>query len=790
MFCIHCGKQLSENTRFCPYCGSAVEGSRSPSAGVPPQAQQKPAKKSGGRAVVLIAGIAAVAAVLAVVFVFVFGKADSRGEKKREPFDSEKTVEAEESSKEEGSASAEKPQSAASAPVKTLVRPKLLSFSQAGEFTASCAPYQVASDFSNVTNRDLFYMDDEELALLQKNLFVVTGSYGSEFFELYESNRYNMIANFVTVDSMMHTYHLYFSLLLNKTEKNYLSDHLYELNSMMLDSSILQYEKLAGTEWENAAKRNVAYFAIAASLQDDSVQIPDYAQELVSQELERIYAAEGIVISSVSEDYMDYSQYKPRGYYEGDEVLERYFRAMMWCGQVNFAQKNEDMNRSALLMTLAMQDVLELWQQIYAVTAFFAGSSDDLGFCEYAPAIEYAYGAMPLLAELPGNGAFSDYVDAISTLDPPAINSVPVRDTVEDVQQTVKGFRFMGQRFTFDAAIMQKLVYKNVEENAENMNRMLPDVLDVPAAFGSDAALEILTEKGATEYSGYPENMEKLRQWIQDSPDELWSASLYSGWLYTLRPILEEKGEGYPSFMTGKEWAKKNLETFSGSFTELKHDTVLYAKQMMAEMGGGPIEQRDDRGYVEPEVEVYRRFAELAEKTAAGLNTMGMIDSGDMENLSRLAELARQLMTISEKELRDELLSDEEFELIRCYGGTLEHFWEEAVKDKNESAWLDSQEIPASLVTDIATDPNGRVLEVANGRPSEIYVVVNVDGTLRIASGVVYNFYQFTVPIAQRMTDTEWRREIGEWQQPDGSYKWDSTIEKPDWTDSYRYERK
>jgi len=36
-----------------------------------------------------------------------------------------------------------------------------------------------------------------------------------------------------------------------------------------------------------------------------------------------------------------------------------------------------------------------------------------------------------------------------------------------------------------------------------------------------------------------------------------------------------------------------------GSWTELKHDTILYAKQVMAEMGGGGP-QTPPHGYVEP----------------------------------------------------------------------------------------------------------------------------------------------------------------------------------------------
>ena len=89
---------------------------------------------------------------------------------------------------------------------------------------------------------------------------------------------------------------------------------------------------------------------------------------------------------------------------------------------------------------------------------------------------------------------------------------------------------------------------------------------------------------------------------------------------------------------------------------------------------------------------------------------------------------------------------------IRECRRTLEHFWIEAVKDRTDAEYLDAREIPASLVTDLATDPNGMVLQAANGRPAQIYVIVPVDGTLRIASGVVYNFYQFRQPLSARLT--------------------------------------
>ena len=687
--------------------------------------------------------------------------------------------------------------------VEPRARLSLLDFSSllGNSVTPSIPDYQVASDLSNVVNLDQFYLSDAQKAKLAENQFVVTSSYGNEFFEAYEDNRYYQIPNFVTVDSMMHTYHLYFSLVLNRTEKTYLSDELKALSLTMLEASQAQYDALQGTEWEEAAVRNVAYFTIGAKLLDDSTPVADYAADLVNNELGRIAEASQVDISPVGQDYMDYSQYIPRGYYAGDPVLESYFKAMMWYGQVNFSQKtdyaeeSDTLSRSALLMNLAMDPNSAAWERIYAVTSFFAGTSDDLGYYEYAPAIEAAYGKMPDAADLPGSDeSFNRFQDIIAEMDPPAINSVPVFDaniqpgTSDEILASKKGFRFMGQRFTLDAAIMQRLVYRAVDELPDGTRRMLPDTLDVPAALGSNKALELLDAMGATSYPNYTKNMEELRTYVQEAPESTWSSSLYSSWLYTLMPVLEPKVEGYPSYMLSDEWQKKALETFAGSYTELKHDTVLYSKQMVAEMGGGPEEVVDDRGYVDPEVEVYERFTLLAQQTAEGLDKLGFLSDADRENLSRLAELSQMLVTISEKELRNEVLSDEEYELIRGFGGTLEHFWMEAVKDKADAEYFDAKEIPSSLVTDIATDPNGTVLQVATGRPAEILVVVPVDGTLRLASGAVYDFYQFKHPSSDRLTDQAWRQMIGQWAGADGTFNWDAKVEKPQWTTSYWYQ--
>lgn len=669
-------------------------------------------------------------------------------------------------------------------------RPRLISTTADSSENISPAAdsYILEKDLSNVDNLWQFYLDDKMTELLAKNGFVVREEAGREFFDLYERNRYNMIPNFVTVDSLMHTYHVYFAYLLKNIEKEYLAGQVRQLGIKMLEDSKEQYVQLKGSEWESAVVRNVAFFTVGAKLLDDTVQIEDYVSDIVESELSRIETAQGIMISGITDDEEDYSQYKPRGYYEGDSDLEAYFKAMMWYGRMHFKQETEDLDRSALLITKALDsdsEAYELWQSVYSVTSFFAGASDDNGVCEYAPLIRAAYGENAKVTDLIGNGdAFLDYRTNTAALPVPQTNSIPIEDGEENV---IPGFRFMGQRFSIDAMVMQKLIYSNVQSNSAGEKRMLPDVLDVPAALGSDVALNLLKENGVEDYPGYMENMEKLRTGINEADDSLWNASLYASWIHTLRPLLEKKGEGYPIFMQNEEWAKKNLECFAGSYTELKHDTVLYSKQVMAEMGGGMEEEPDDRGYVEPEPVVYERFASLAEQTAQGLKKYQMLSDADEDNLVKLEELALRLQTISNKELQNETLTDEEYDLIRTYGGNIEHFWYDAMRANADSDTIFSEEYPAALVVDIATDPNGSVLEAATGDPSQIIVAVQVDGKIKLASGSVYTFYQFEQPLNDRLTDTQWRVMMGIEANDDMEYQKTTDIKQPAWTDSYRY---
>ncbi|HYP20262.1 MAG TPA: DUF3160 domain-containing protein, partial [Chloroflexia bacterium] len=413
------------------------------------------------------------------------------------------------------------------------------------------------------------------------------------------------------------------------------------------------------------------------------------------------------------------------------------------------------------------------WARIYEPTAFFVGGADDLTFRDYAPLVERTIGANASLEDLVSTANVEKFQEAAKSLAGPRVNSMFVYVT-EDKETATKGLRMMGQRFTLDAYVFGQLIWRNV--GSQENPRTLPKALDVPAAFGSEEAYEILEDMGETKYEKFDRQLSRVRGEIASLDTSQWTENLYWSWLYTFRPLLEPKSpdRGYPSFMTNDAWTRKNLNTVLGSYTELKHDTILYAKQVMAEAGGGPPEIV--KGYVEPEPEFYARIAALSAMTRDGQLSRGLLEKtedrsaiSDFNTLNQIESLALDLKRISEKELENKELTQEEYELIRFYGARIEHLTMAAADQEEGQGGPSLQDQDAAVVADIATGgPQlDQALEEATGRIMEIYVVVPIAGNLVLARGGIYSQYEFVQPSSNRLTNEQWRQRLDNGQVPE-----------------------
>jgi len=655
--------------------------------------------------------------------------------------------------------------------------------------------YTLPLDLSQVKGLDLVELSDAQKAVLAQNGFVVNepvaGQY-QEFYQVYEAQRYALDQPiFVTTDAVFHVYHLIFDKMLRDLERDVFFPKLEALTLGMQRSSQEQYDQLIGTLLEEPARRNLAFFSVAAQLLEIGAEVPPVVSELVSAEVSLINGQAGPQVSPIWDRpdlptdkklIEDYSQYIPRGHYTRSEALKRYFKAMMWYGRLTFRLRDAFETQRALLLTQAMRTattsegvpVVHLWRDIYEPTVFIVGKVDDLSYFEYGALSDTVFGVGAGPTAFADEDLLREFIEAGKSLPPPQVNSMWVW-IWEDKQEATQGFRFMGQRFTLDAYVFGQLIWRNV--GTQTNPRGLPKGLDFFAALGSDEALNLLDEMGETQYEKFSDQMTKVRTEIGALEMDSWTQNLYWSWLYAFEPLIQPKDSRYPAFMQTQAWTRKDLHTALASWTELKHDTLLYAKQVMAEMGGGAPEE-PPHGYVEPNPEAFARLQSLAQMTYDGLNTRNLLGIGSTSgNLENLIDLLGFLKGIAEKELAGDPLTVDDYFRIQYFGGELEALTLAASDCESGDPLLcrDLHDQKAALVADVATgiDAGGRllVLEEGVGQPTEIYVVLP-DQPWRVGVGAVLTYYEFTVPPEGRMTDEEWQALVEQGSNPSA----------PDWT--------
>lgn len=686
-------------------------------------------------------------------------------------------------------------------------------------------------------------LSSDALKLLEKNGFVVIEDPFNPKEEYitrpYKALKEREIPIFITSDSLLHLYHIQFDETLRQIEERQFYEKLWQITKDLLDDSIEKYKGATG-DLKEAARRNVAYFAVALSLlepREDQLakdsseredpglasayfkeeelkkytfKIPGFVKEEVKMELGLIEEHEGFSNSPIFLYKEDYSQYVPRGHYTRSEKLKNYFRALMWYGKLAMLLKGSDQLRpgessselpssqglissyDAKIQTIEAclivsefaqnEKLKENWDRIYTVTSFYVGLADDLGPYEYLDALNYVFHGKfdpnNLTEENIGKlkAKLAEYM-------PPKIYGGTGKITLfppftpqeaNELLEKTKGFRLMGQRFIPDSYLFSHLVSPFVgmysgencgdtftcEQTLGGPARCFPRGLDAVALLGSHRAKKILRELGDTEYEGrdekgnritYETQFNKLRQEFDDFTEADWQRNLYWSWLYALKSLLKEFEGGYPTFMKTGAWQDKQLTTSLASWTELRHDTILYAKQSYTPvLASLPPPEKPVVGYVEPVPEFYNRLLALTKMTSRGLSRMEVLDRAAKNRLSSLEGILERLLTLSKKELSNEELTKGDYEFIRNFGEELDAVIEE----------VDEKAKKTTIIADVHTDSNTRnVLEEAVGYVKIVVVAYKVpDGTVLIGAGPVMSYYEFKQPMKDRLTDEKWQQ--------------------------------
>lgn len=629
-------------------------------------------------------------------------------------------------------------------------------------------------------------------------------------------------AVFVTSDYLLHLYHVFIGKVFENIEEEKFHPTLKTLTKSLYSQAIGLGKSESDPELKASLERVAALMAVPYSLLEASVpkvdsfnreaneayaasdeaadsldksidalsllepSLPSELQEKVEKELELIYKAESMAASPLYDEYRskaglanpeDYTQYGPRSHYTKNSLLRSYFRAMMWFGRQGLVTKSPELTLDALVITWLMgqsnegSSHLDRWESIYLPTVFFVGRSDDLSVYDYFGVLEEVYGETVDIAGFADSQRLDQARGLIDTLQGPAImgdafiGGDVFAKTKEELQDETKAFRFMGQRFIPDSYMFSQLTQGDELPDPETGQKLpsTPTALMVMSLLGSERAgqeLDTWIRNNAAESDRViPKVMKELEVEFSGLDEADWTQNIYWTWVYTLKGLFEPAGAGYPVFMQQPVWEYKSLNTALGSWTELRHDTLLYAKQSYAEMGGGgepPEPPEVPKGYVEPNPVFFERFEGLATMTYEGLDSRELLNptyKARMEGFLETLDFLRQIVI---QQLDNQTISEEDFERLRNIGRETADLAYPLAGDL-----LTEGEARSAIIADVHTDvPKGQILYEATGLPRQIYVAVkDVNGT-RLTRGVVYSYYEFGAPLGQRLTDEAWQEKV------------------------------
>jgi len=627
---------------------------------------------------------------------------------------------------------------------------------------------------------------------------------------VYDYMTHEGVPNFITSDTLLHIYHVQFDEILKNVEEREFLPDITTASRALMDASSAHYATLAG-ELQEAARRNTAFFCVAVKLLDPTAAVPGFVAEQVQAELALIESHGGFAASPIFAYDEDYSQYVPRGHYTRSDGLRRYFKAMMWFGRIGFLLKGcqpacsycpcfitEDEARiqtlQASLVTIALdslqsggRSVGSIWDRIYAITAYFVGLADDLTPYDYVDAIRAVFGSAFEWTDLVDPQRLFDLNVQLASLPNPQIYGgtggcqiiPPVSPAqLDECLDRSKGLRFMGQRFVPDSYMMQNLVCPAVGRflgagepftmclTPAGPMRCFPRGLDVMALLGSAEARSILLQGGDTAYAGFSDAFRGLATFFTHLSEADWNRNLYWSWLYTLKSLLADPGPGYPAFMRSPAWRRKQLNAALASWAELRHDTILYAKQSTTP-GVTSAPPPPDLGYVEPVPETFHHLSALTRMTRLGLGGLGVLDTTETNRLLALEQILDRLTSIAIAQLEARPISAADSLFIKDFGNHLEMTLASVSTGAGEP----------TIVADVHTDANTfRVLEEGVGYFDIIVVAYPVpDGRLLLGAGPVFSYYEFKWPMSNRLTDEAWKLMLDAGQGPEPP-SWASTF--------------
>ena len=611
-------------------------------------------------------------------------------------------------------------------------------------------------------------------------------SMGALYYSIYTSD----LPVLITTDSILHAIHRSYDATLKELEQTLL---LWQINEVLGKTHVLtalahsKHPKLRPVlkdiDFTLTVARNLfagKWTPAIPSKLGNNTRVTKMLTKVKALKLETPGNGSGTLLFGARR-FIDFSQFRPRGHYTESHLLKRYFRGLMWLGRADLgfylepkpkqSDPYQQLRGAAVLVTLMQQaGVIPVLHSMDQVIQFMVGKSDNLTVFALLKNLRKA--GLTGLAQLTGKKPMITLLKALaaSQVGRPKIRSqvLVVRIDNATTAPIPKHFQVFGQRFVVDSYVLSNMVFDSVIFKKRKQLRMMPKGLDVMAALGNNHAVSLL--KPEIQKWHYGGNLLSMRGVMERYPAQWWQQNLYNIWLQSLRELfVPPQSKHLPQVMRTQAWQHKMLETQLASWAELRHDTILYAKQSYT---GYPLCVYPT-GYVEPYPKFYRTleiFAHEASRRIANIKVspdtprerkwFQSIKRRQSAFYKRAANILAQLRILSQKELKAQPFTSKEKAFIKQTldirgGGSgpprYDGWYPKLIYGGSPAKWNPT-------AADVHTDPRSqRVLQVAVGNAQFLIAAIDNNDDKMIFVGPAYSYYEFKHPASNRLTDSKWQ---------------------------------
>jgi hypothetical protein len=647
-----------------------------------------------------------------------------------------------------------------------------------------------------------YNLTEYEKSLINKNGFMVSErlqktSFGEALLDIYHKD----LPVFISTDAILHAFHISYDRILRDMELAVLIDNLNDI-LINLRSSMpqLQNRYSSQPEMDRMLYDADVYLTVAAKLLGNSVE-PYFASnnEKINYLFDKAMDADGFSEDTIFADKgvkIDWSQFKPRGHYDDNQLpqLSNYFRAMVWLGRIEIyllapegvyldenQQRFADLQRQSITAYLIKElfDISDQWQMyndFEEIIGFFVGDQDNvtLSNLKYLSEQLLLSSADELLDSL-RLVEFQDTLSNQSFVDQKILSQILVsgNSMTPDSIKPASAFLLFGQRFVIDSYVTGSVVYDRIFYNGQKICRLFPSTLDPMFAMGNDAAAQLL--KPELEQYKYASNLTALRYLIDSYGDNFWESTIYNMWLNSIRklnPPLERND--LPEFMQTAAFWQQKLNTQLSSWSQLRHDNLLYAKQSYT---GGSI-CSFPHTYIEPFPEMYEKLKQFASLSAAKFQLLPFkvdyLKYYILSYLQTFEPIMEKLQITSQKILDGITFTAEEDTFLHKviynqYFGSGPQFdgWYTQLFYRDHEFSDEGLLQKDHIVADIHTTPsdcvgnyNGWITHVGTGPINLGVFLAEVPGGESVAFvGPVLSYYEYVTENFLRLTDDEWDNE-------------------------------